>query len=768
MNPSSTPTPSEAQPSWDLSIGGMTCASCSGRVERALQALPGVRSASVNLATEKAHVEGEAGLATSTVLAAVVRAGYQAWLPDPEPNEGEESGGGPAARAAASARARAGWHVVFGLVLTVPLLLPMLLPALVLSPWVQWLLATPVQFFLGARFYAGAWHALRARSSNMDVLVAIGTSAAYGLSLVLWAQHAGHSMHPHLYFEASASVITLVLLGKWLEDRAKRETTQAIRALQALRPRSAVVRQDGVDVTVPIAQVALGDVVVVPAGERVPVDGRVVEGSSHVDESMITGESLPVARGPGDPLRGGSLNAEGQLLVSTTAVGEQTTLARIVHMVESAQVGKAPIQRLVDRISAVFVPVVLVLAALTGLGWWLGGAGLETALINAVSVLVIACPCALGLATPTAIMAGTGVAARHGILIQDAQALERAHQLTTVVFDKTGTLTEGRPRLVQFLGAPAAQGRANGPEEGLLLSWAAGLQQGSEHPLAQAVLAQAQAQGVTAAPAKNRVAVAGRGVQAEMGGHHLALGSSRWLQELNINPSDAGWGEAAQAAEAARNQGHSVSWLVDLDQRQALAMLAFGDTLRPSAAPTVARLRSMGLRTVLLSGDNPGAARAVADALGLDDWQAEVLPEDKVARVRALRDAGEVVAMVGDGINDAPALAAADVGMAMSGGTEVAMQAAGITLMHSDPARVADAIEISRRTVRTLRRGLFWAFAYNVVGIPLAAAGLLTPMAAGAAMALSSVSVVLNALSLRRWRPIVAAKATPSAPSAPT
>lgn len=739
-------TNNTAPQSWDLSIGGMTCASCSGRVERALQALPGVRLASVNLATEKAHVEGDAGLAASAVLAAVVRAGYQAWLSDEGPDEGGVAADGPAARAAA-ARRRAGWPVVWGLLLTLPLVLPMLLPALALPAWAQWLLATPVQFGLGARFYVAAWHAVRARSGNMDLLVAIGTSAAYGLSLVLWAQHAGHGMHPHLYFEASASVITLVLLGKWLEDRAKRETTQAIRALQALRPRAAVVRREGVEVTVPIAQVALGDVVVVRAGERVPVDGRVVEGMSHVDESMITGESLPVARGVGDPVRGGSHNAEGLLLVATTAVGEQTTLARIVHMVESAQMGKAPIQRLVDRVSAVFVPVVLVLATLTGLGWWLlgpgGSAGAEAALIHAVSVLVIACPCALGLATPTAIMAGTGVAARHGILIQDAQALERAHLLTTVVFDKTGTLTEGRPQLMQFISGAAA------PTEAQHLAWAAGLQQTSEHPLAQAVLMFAQARGIEPAAAQDFVVVAGRGVQARVQGRALALGSSRWLEELGI-PSTEAW---AQAAQAARARGHSVSWLMDLSQQQVLALLAFGDAPRPGAAAAVARLRAMGLRTVLLSGDNPGAAGAVATALGLDDWRADMLPEDKVGQVRALRAKGEVVAMVGDGINDAPALAAADVGMAMSGGTEVAMQAAGITLMHSDPALVAHAIDISRRTVRTLRRGLFWAFAYNVVGIPLAAAGLLTPMAAGAAMALSSVSVVLNALSLRRWRP---------------
>jgi P-type Cu+ transporter len=724
------------QRSTTLRVEGMTCASCVSRVEKALRKVPGVSDASVNLATEQATVVALASVPVATLQAAVAKAGYKAsdatdaasvvsrrwaWLPD-------------------------WWPIALATLLTLPLVLPMLLQPFGIhampSGWWQLALATPVQFVLGARFYRAGWKALRAGTGNMDLLVALGTSAAYGLSIFLLFEHAEHG-EPHLYFEGSAAVITLVLLGKWLEARAKRQTTEALRALQALRPATARVLRDGTERELPAAEVQVGDLVRVRPGERIPVDGVVDEGHSHVDESLITGESLPVARGPGDALTGGAINKEGLLTLRTTAVGAETTLARIIRLVESAQAAKAPIQRLVDQVSAVFVPVVLGIALVTLLGWAFTTGDWERAVINAVAVLVIACPCALGLATPTAIMAGTGVAARHGILIKDAEALERAHAITTVVFDKTGTLTAGQPALVQVLGPDGSTSR-----EALRL--AAALQQASEHPLAAAVRAHAAADGLTAPAVDEAQALPGRGVEGRVEGRRLALGSKRLRDELHAEP-----GLLAAEADRLEQAGQTVSWLLDTQAQPArvLGLLAFGDTLKPGAAAAVQRLRALGIRSVMLTGDNAGSARAVAEQLGIDEFRAEVLPADKAAAVQALRGTGQVVAMVGDGINDAPALAAADVGIAMSTGTDVAMETAGLTLMHGDPARVVDAIAVSRRTYAKIRQNLWWAFGYNALGIPLAAAGLLSPVIAGAAMAFSSVSVVTNALTLRRWRP---------------
>ena len=642
--------------------------------------------------------------------------------------------------------------VFVALALAFPLVAPMALAPLGIEAmppaWAQWLLATPVQFVLGARFYRAGWKALRAGAGNMDLLVAIGTSAAYGLSVYLMAEHAAHGGAPHLYFEASAAVIALVLLGKALETRAKRRTADAIRALNALRPDTARVLRDGAEVEVPVEQVRPGDVVFVRPGERIAVDGVVLDGRSHVDESLLTGESMPVVRGPGDRVTGGSINAEGALRVRTTAVGGESTLARVIRLVESAQAAKAPIQRTVDRVSAVFVPLVMGVALLTLAGWAVAGVGWEEALVNAVSVLVIACPCALGLATPTAIMAGTGVAARRGILIKDAQALELAHAVTVVAFDKTGTLTEGRPQLAALHAAP-------GHDEDEVLRLSAALQQGSEHPLARAVTERARAAGVEVPQAHAVQALPGRGVHGRVQGRSLWLGSARLLAEQGLDP-----GPLAAPAQALQAHGRTVSWLIgaptDATAPELIGLLAFGDALKPSAVQAVARLQALGVRTVMLTGDNLGSAQAVAQALGIAEVRAEVLPADKAAVVTALREAGAVVAMVGDGINDAPALAAADVGIAMSTGTDVAMQTAGVTLMRGDPGLVADAIDVSRRTYATIRRGLFWAFAYNVIGIPLAAFGQLSPVVAGAAMALSSVSVVANALWLTRWRGAVA------------
>ena len=715
-----------------LQIEGMTCASCVARVEKALLKVPGVSSAAVNLATEKATVQLLSSVPITSLKAAIEKAGYAA--KDVQKDEAVGEHGLPA-----------WWSVAVSAVLTLPLVAPMLARAFgvdwMLDGWLQLALATPVQFWLGARFYRAGWKAVLAKSGNMDLLVALGTSAAYGLSLYLLLEHAGHGM-PHLYFEASAAVITLVLLGKWLEHRATRQTANAIRALNALRPSTARVRRDGAEVDVPIDLLAVGDLVVVRPGDRVASDGEIVEGRTHIDESLVTGESLPIAKAPGDKVTGGSINAEGALLVRTTAVGAETTLARIIRMVESAQAAKAPIQRMVDKVSAVFVPVVLLIALLTFLGWVGATGDWARALINAVAVLVIACPCALGLATPTAIMAGTGVAARRGILIKDAQAIELAHSVSVVAFDKTGTLTEGKP----VLAAVEAAGETDRDE---VLRLAAALLKSSSHPLALAVLAAVRDERLSAPAAQHAKALPGRGVEGVVGGRGLALGSTQLLRELAVDTSPL-----RARAEGLAREGKTVSWLVatDGEQRRVLGLLAFGDAIKASAQPAVARLHALGVKTVMLTGDNRGAAETVARTLGITDVRAEILPADKAAAVQQLRAAGEVVAFVGDGLNDAPALAAASIGFAMAGGSDVATETAGITLMHGDLRLVADALDVSRRTYSKIRQGLFWAFGYNVLGIPLAALGMLNPVIAGAAMAFSSVSVVTNALTLRRWR----------------
>ena len=717
-----------AQREVDLDIAGMTCASCVGRVEKALLKVPGVLAASVNLATESARVKVTGEADAATLIAAIDKAGYEAKVP---------------AASQASAPAvqpdRDGLKVALAAILAFPLMLPMLLEwaglHLMLPGWLQFALATPVQFYFGARFYKAGWKAARAGSGNMDLLVALGTSAAYGLSVYQWLT-AGEVL-PHLYFEASAVVITLVLLGKWLESRAKRQTASAIRALQVLRPESARVRRDGVEIDLPVEQVKVGDLVVIRPGERVAVDGVVVEGASQINESLITGESLPVDKHPGDKVTGGAINADGLLLVRTQAVGGETTLSRIIRLVEDAQAAKAPIQHLVDKVSAIFVPVVLVLALLTMLGWWFATGELENAIINAVAVLVIACPCALGLATPTAIMAGTGVAARYGILIKDAEALEVAHAVTTVVFDKTGTLTVGKPALAAL--------HAHGIEETRLLQLAASIQRGSEHSLATAVLDAAGARHIEPLPATALSALPGRGLAAHVDGMDLKLGSTRLMQEQGVDMAPL-----AARAQALENTGNTISWLAS--GTQLLGLFAFSDQVKPNAQAAIAHLHTLGIRTVMLTGDNQGSADAVGKLLGIDTVAAKMLPADKTAKIVALKGEGAKVAMVGDGINDAPALAAADVGIAMSTGTDVAMHAAGITLMRGDPALVADAIDISRRTYSKIRQNLFWAFIYNLIGIPLAAFGLLNPMVAGAAMAFSSVSVISNALLLRRWK----------------
>ena len=720
--------------SLELDISGMTCASCAGRVEKALAKVPGVKSVSVNLATERAHVELLGQVDPGLLINAVTQAGYGASLHQSEKTTEDDQ---------QKRLHRERWALTLAIVLALPLVLPMLLAPFgihwMLPAWAQFVLATPVQFVLGARFYVAAWKAVKAGAGNMDLLVALGTSAGYGLSLYEWAIAEPGTM-PHLYFEASAVVIALVLLGKYLESRAKRQTASAIRALEALRPERALRMVDGQEQDVAISDLRLNDLVLVKPGERFPVDGEVVEGQSHADEALISGESLPVPKQPGDKVTGGAINGEGRLIIKTLALGTETVLARIIRLVEDAQSAKAPIQKLVDKVSQVFVPVVLLIALATLLGWWLYGAPIETALINAVAVLVIACPCALGLATPTAIMAGTGVAARHGILIKDAEALERAHEVSAVVFDKTGTLTSGTPQIAHF---SALDG-----DEAHLLQAAGALQRGSEHPLAKAVLDACAARSLNVPDVIDSQSLTGRGIAGTLEGRRLALGNRRLLEETGLNP-----GSLAESAQAWETEGRTLSWLIEQSpQPQVLGLFAFGDTLKPGALSAIEQLNARHISSHLLTGDNRGSAKVVAEALGITDVHAEVLPADKAATVAELKKTG-VVAMVGDGINDAPALAAADIGIAMGGGTDVAMHAAGITLMRGDPRLVPAALEISRKTYAKIRQNLFWAFIYNVIGIPLAAFGFLNPVLAGAAMAFSSVSVVSNALLLKFWKP---------------
>ena len=724
----------------DLGIRGMTCASCVGRAERALKKVPGVQEVSVNLATESARVIIVPSDQIEARLKRAVRdAGY-------EP---------VAANAAIDAPPESNWAgfgpVALGLALSLPLLLPMLGDLVgqhwMLPAWLQFVLATPVQFILGGRFYKAGWHSLKALSGNMDLLVAMGTSAGWALSVWLWL-NADPGAMPHLYFEASAVVITLVLLGKWLEARAKRQTTSAIRALHALRPETAhLLGLDG-EVDVPIDEVLVDDELVVRPGERFAVDGRVKEGQTQVDESMLTGEPLPVGKTLKDRVTGGTLNGDGRVIVQVTATGVDTVLAGIIRLVEDAQAAKAPIQRLVDKVSAVFVPVVLVLALLTLLGWWLSGASFEVAVINAVTVLVIACPCALGLATPAAIMAGTGVAARHGILIKDAQALELAHKAGVVVFDKTGTLTLGQARLTDFVVPADADPDA-------LLTLAAALQSGSGHPLARAVVTAALDKQLVLPAVTQLQSMPGKGLRGQVNGSDFWIGSVRWMQELGVQLDGL---DARLHTLAAQGATLAVMARQTTTGLKALALLAFGDEPKAQAGAAIATLRARGIRVMMLSGDNTAAALLMAKRVGLqpDEVISNVLPGDKAAHITRLKQQGLTVVMVGDGVNDAPALAAADVGMAMAnvgGGTDVAMHAAGITLMRGDLALVAAALDISDRTVTKIRQNLFWAFIYNVAGIPLAAFGFLNPVMAGAAMAMSSVSVMSNALLLKRWKP---------------
>jgi len=716
----------------EIAIGGMTCAACSARIERQLNKLPGVEAA-VNLATERAHVRYEpAAINVQRILETVVKTGFTATVSTSESHAEEK------ARKLAAYRAEVA-RFWLAAALTLPLLGQMLFMfggsvgehGEVLPRWLQFLLATPVQFWIGWRFYVGGFNALKGGSGNMDVLVALGTSVAWAYSAVVTLLGA----HGHVYFEASATVITLVLLGKILEARAKAKTSAALEALIKLQPQVAHAEVDGQLVEVAVSRMIPGDLFVVKPGEPVPVDGEILSGVSAIDESMLTGESLPVAKNGGDKVFAATLNGDGLIRCKAVGVGSQTLLAGIIRMVESAQGSKAPVQRLTDRIAAIFVPVVVAVALATFFCWWLIDGDFTNALVNAVAVLVIACPCALGLATPTAIMVGTGQGARAGILIRNAQALELAEKVQVLVVDKTGTLTEGRSTVTEVVVA-------DGCTRGELLRLAASLEQAVTHPLAVALTAQARLEGQTLSVPRDVRSEAGKGVVGQVDGQRVMVGAPDWLATLGL-----------PCADQLRLSNPGQSAVVVAKDDGVIGVIGLSDPIRASSPAAVARLRAKGVRVIMLTGDNAQSAAAVAREAGVDHFEAGVLPERKAAEVQRLRGEGASVGMAGDGINDAPALAAADVSFAMGAGTGVAMETADITLMRNDLNGVVDAIDLSRATLRKIRQNLFWALVYNVLGIPAAALGLLNPVVAGAAMAMSSVSVVSNSLLLRKWKP---------------
>jgi Cu+-exporting ATPase len=716
----------------ELQLTGMTCVACASRIEKVLNRMPNV-SATVNFATEKARIEfDQQNTDLAALIAAVQRAGYDAHPVRDFAAEKLE-------RAAAYRHERL--QFIISLLLTAPLLAEMILMLPIwnihshglLPLWLQALLATPVQFWIGKRFFVGAWHSLRGGGANMDVLVALGTSAAYFLSFSVLLLN----LEQPVYFEASATIITLVLLGKLLEARARGHASAALEALINLQPKLAHVERDGIMVDVAVADVNVGELFLVRPGESVPVDGLVLEGTSSIDEAMLTGESMPSEKRVDDKVYTATINQRGLLKCRAIAVGAQTQLAAIIQLVEQAQGSKAPIQKLADKIASIFVPAVVVIAILTFIVWWALGSDFSTALINAVSVLVISCPCALGLATPAAIVVATGRAASAGILVKNATALEHAHKLAVLIVDKTGTLTTGKPTVTDLLPAAGSDGDQ-------LLQIAASMAQGSTHPLSRALLNYAQTKNIEILPSSAFSELSGSGLSAEIDGKNYLLGSPVFIASNNVVLNET-------AILGLQQQGKTV--IAVASGNTLLGCIALADTLRDSSANAVARLIRMGIRVVMLSGDNTATAQAIAQQAGISEFRAEVMPQDKAAHVQSFKAQGRLVGMVGDGINDAPALAAADVSFAMRSGSDIAIEAADITLMRNDLMGVVDAIDLSRVALAKIRQNLFFAFGYNILGIPLAALGMLNPVIAGAAMAMSSVSVVSNALLLKRWQP---------------
>ena len=721
----------------DLQLTGMTCAACSARIEKVLSRMSGVYNVNVNLALETGRVTYDpAAFSAEEIIGKIEKIGYGASV---------KGGDTPAAEDPRKKEIRKKTRMfVISAILSLPLLWTMFahfsftrwmyVPDLFMNPYFQWILATPVQFWIGWTFYKGAFAALRNGSANMDVLVVLGTSAAYFYSVFLVVTGSGHG----LYFETSAVLITLILLGKLFEARAKGHSSDAIKKLMGLQPTMAVVEQDGVTAEIPISEVKVGDVLVIRPGASVPVDAEVLSGSSAVDESMLTGESLPVDKNAGDLLYAATVNANGSLRVRAKNIGKDTMLSGIIRVVEEAQGSKAPIQRLADKISGVFVPVVVGIAVVTFLVWYfvVTPGDFAEALTSTIAVLVIACPCALGLATPTSIMAGSGRAAEHGILFKTAEAMEQTKSIDTVVFDKTGTITKGTPEVTDFFTLDSS-------EKDRFIALAAAAESDSEHPVARAITDFGVDHGFQVPKAEEFESIPGHGIRCKIDGAEVLLGNQKLLERFNVPFNDA-----VADVSFLENEGKTVMYMAVEGEHS--AVIAVADTVKESSAQAVKELHALGLEVIMLTGDQERTAKSIAAAVGIDRIIAGVLPDQKAQTIAALQAEGKRVAMAGDGINDAPALAVADIGMAMGTGTAVAMEAADVTLMHGDLLRVPDTLKMSRLTVRNIKQNLFWALAYNSIGIPIAAAGLLAPWVAGAAMAFSSVSVVLNALRLQR------------------
>ncbi|CAM3000110.1 heavy metal translocating P-type ATPase [Paenibacillus sediminis] len=723
-------------------ITGMTCAACANRIEKGLNKLPGVQQATVNLALETARVEyTPSGVSVADMIRKIEQLGYGAALKQERADT---------AQVRQRVMKRQKWKLIASAILSLPLLWAMVghfsftsflwVPELFMNPWFQLALATPVQLIIGASFYTGAYKALRNGSANMDVLVALGTSAAYFYSVYMTFQSLNSPMYdkPDLYYETSAILITLILLGKWFETRAKGRSSEAIKALMDLQPKMATVLRDGKEVQIPVEQVVSGDIVVVKPGEKIAVDGQVLEGSSFVDESMLTGESLPVQKNAGDFVFGATMNKHGSLCIRATKVGKDSALAQIIKVVEEAQGSKAPIQRIADVISGIFVPIVVAIAIVTFLVWYFAiePGMFASSLEKAIAVLVIACPCALGLATPTSIMAGSGRAAEYGILFKGGEHLEGAHLVDTVVLDKTGTITMGRPKLtdVVVLG---------GMDETVFLQGVGAVEKHSEHPLAEAIVSGIEDRGISIRAAEQFEVIPGYGVRAIVNGENWIVGNRKLMMQYGLD-TETIEKQLIDLEEAGKTA------MIGAVNEQLAGIIAVADPIKETSIDAVARLQALGLHVIMMTGDNARTAQTIASVVGIDQVFAEVLPEGKADKIRELQASGRKVAMVGDGINDAPALAAANIGIAMGTGSDVAMETADITLMRGDLTGISSAIAMSRQTMRNIKQNLFWAFCYNVIGIPIAAAGFLAPWLAGAAMAFSSVSVVLNALRLQR------------------